>query len=51
MAWEPHGASGTLTPSPELETLQAQLGLLCGWLLKAQEVSFRLGSQGWNAVL
>lgn len=47
MAWEPHGASGTLTPSPELETLQAQPGLaLGGWLLKAQEVSFRLGSRG-----
>lgn len=48
MAWEPHGASGTLTLSPELETPEAQPGLLCRWLLAAQEVSCRLGSQGWN---
>ena len=46
----PGSLTGHRAPSlhHQLETLQAQPGLLCGWLLKAQEVSFRLGSRGWN---
>lgn len=45
-----HGASGTLTPSPELETLK-QPGLLCGVAAQSPGDQLQTGSRGWNPVL